>query len=225
MRHARVVQADPTAGLPDMVRDEAWVHDAVGEVTARLNVARTAQEIADAVGEVVRSTAGWFGVVLGLVDPVESVLQQYWCAPLRDSISARYTRVPLSLDTPQTRAVQTATSVFIPDAAALQVQFPGPFREMRTEGLGPVSALPLVSSDGRMLGSLAVMWTDDVGFGPFERELAHRVAEVTSAAVNRVYEAARESSVAVSLQNAFLTMTVRSGDAVVSALYRSSDRA
>jgi anti-sigma regulatory factor (Ser/Thr protein kinase) len=223
--HARGVKLDPTDGVPGPVRGEQWIRDAVGEVTARLNEAGSAQEIADAVGEVVHSAAGWFGVVLGVTDPVESVLQQYWCAPLRDSISARYMRIPLSLDTPQTRAVRTAAPVFVPDAAALQAQFPGPFRAARTTGLGPVSALPLTAPDGRPLGALAVMWTEDDVFGAVERALVERVAEVTSAAVNRVHDAARERSVAVSLQNAFLTLTVRSHQAVVSAQYRSSDRA
>jgi anti-sigma regulatory factor (Ser/Thr protein kinase) len=225
MRHALPVQEDRPAGDSSPEHDEEWVRAATGEVTARLNEARTAQEIADAVGEVVRSAAGWFGVVLGVTDPVESVLQQYWCAPLRDSISARYTRIPLVLDTPQTRAVRTATPVFVPDAATLQVEFPGPFREMHTEGLGPVTAIPLPSPDGDVLGALALMWTDDVSVGPRERELAERVAEVTSAAVNRVHAGARERLVAVSLQNAFLTLGVQSREAVVGAQYRSSDRA
>lgn len=225
MRHALPVQDDRGEGDPSPAHDEEWVRAATGEVTARLVEARTAQEIADAVGEVVRATAGWFGVVLGVADPVESVLQQYWCAPLRDSISARYTRIPLVLDTPQTRAVRTTTPVFVPDAATLKVQFPGPFREMHTDGLGPVIALPLTSPDGQVLGALALMWTDDVAFGPPERELAERVAEVTSAAVSRVHAGARERLVAVALQNAFLTLGVHSREAVVGAQYRSSDRA
>jgi anti-sigma regulatory factor (Ser/Thr protein kinase) len=216
MRHALVM---------DPVRDERWVQDAVGEVTVRLNGARTAQEIADAVGELVKSAAGWFGVVLGVTDPLESVLQQYWCAPLRDVISARYMRIPLALDTPQTRAVRTAMPVFVSDAAALQAQFPGPFRAMSTEGLGPVCALPLGSPDGRVLGALAFMWTEDLTFGSVERSLAEAIGNVTAQAVDRVHATARERSLAVALQEAFLSLTVHSSEAVVGARYRSADSA
>jgi hypothetical protein len=100
--------------------------DAVAAMAARLNVARTPQAIADAVGEVARTFAGWFGVALGLVDPSESVLNLYWSAPLSDSIRARYLRVPLDIETPQTRSVRLNEAVFVPDGATLQAEFPGP---------------------------------------------------------------------------------------------------
>jgi anti-sigma regulatory factor (Ser/Thr protein kinase) len=217
MRHALVMEAG---------RDVRWVQDAVGDLTVRLNGARTAQDIADAVGEAVKSVAGWFGVVLGVTDPQESVLQQYWCAPLRDVISARYMRIPLALDTPQTRAARTGTPVFVADAAALQEHFPGPFRAVSTEGLGPVCALPLASSDdGRVLGALALMWTEDLTFGPVERSLADAIGDVTAQAVDRVHATARERSVAVALQDAFLSLTVHSSEAVVGARYSSADSA
>jgi serine phosphatase RsbU (regulator of sigma subunit)/anti-sigma regulatory factor (Ser/Thr protein kinase) len=199
------------------------LQEAVVEATSRLNGARTAQEIADAVGEVVRDAAGWFGVALGLTDPVESVLQQYWCAPLRDSISARYVRIPLALDTPQTRAIRTAAPVFILDAAMLQAEFPGPFRQARTEGLGPCAAFPLSSSTGEVIGSLALMWTTDFSFGPTERVFAVEIAAVTEQAVDRVQAAAREASVADALQSAFLSLDVHSPAVVVDAVYRSAD--
>jgi len=205
--------------------EDVWATDAVVELTARLNGARTAQEIADAVGDVVRSAAGWFGVVLGLVDPMEAVLQQYWCAPLRDSVSARFMRVPLTLDTPQTRAVRTCTPVFIASAAELQAEFPGPFRKMSTEGLGPVTALPLAASNGRVLGALAFMWSEKIDVGSAGRSFSEAVAEVTAQAVDRVQAAARELSLAESLQSAFLTLAVRSKEVVVAAEYRSTDSA
>jgi anti-sigma regulatory factor (Ser/Thr protein kinase) len=220
-----VMADDPDPGPEPPVRDEQWLRDVVNEVTLRLNRAGTAQEIADAVGDVVRSDAGWFGVVLGLTDPLESVLQQYWCAPLRDMVSARYMRIPLGLDTPQTRAVRNAAPVFIGDAAELQEEFPGPFRAMSTDGLGPVGVLPLESADGRMLGALALMWTEDLAFGPIDRSLAEAVGDVTAQAVDRVHATARERSVAVALQDAFLTLAMHSSDAVVGARYRSADTA
>jgi anti-sigma regulatory factor (Ser/Thr protein kinase) len=197
--------------------------EAVVEATSRLNAARTAQEIADAVGEVVRDAAGWFGVVLGLTDPIESVLQQYWCAPLRDSISARYIRIPLALDTPQTRAIRTGAPVYVPDAATLQAEFPGPFRHASTEGLGPCAALPLTSSTGELIGALAFMWTTDVAFGPTERGFAEEVGAVTARAVSRVHAAARETSITDALQSAFLSLAVHSPAAVIDAVYRSAD--
>jgi anti-sigma regulatory factor (Ser/Thr protein kinase) len=223
MRHAHGVTGE---GARSQELDEARalaLQEAVVEATSRLNAARTAQEIADAVGEVVRDAAGWFGVVLGLTDPVESVLQQYWCAPLRDSISARYVRIPLALDTPQTRAIQTATPVYIPDAPTLQAEFPGPFRHASTEGLGPCAAFPLTSSSGEVIGSLALMWTTDVAFGPAERTLAEEIGEVTARAVSRVQAAARETSIANALQSAFLSLTVHSPAVVIDAVYRSAD--
>src|SRR5262245_16762856 len=105
-------------------------------MTTRLNQARTPQGIADAIGDVTRDFAGWFGVALGIVDPAEPVLKLYWSAPLSDSVRARYLRVPLDIETPQTRAVRINEAVFVPDAASLQAQFPGPFRDAQTEGLG-----------------------------------------------------------------------------------------
>ena len=95
-------------------------------MAARLNVARTPQSIADAIGDVARTFAGWFGVAVGLVDASEPVLNLYWSAPLSDSIRARYLRVPLAVETPQTRSVNRNEAVFVPDAATLQAEFPGP---------------------------------------------------------------------------------------------------
>jgi serine phosphatase RsbU (regulator of sigma subunit)/anti-sigma regulatory factor (Ser/Thr protein kinase) len=220
-----VMADDPDLPPEPLVRDEHWLRDVVNEVTLRLNRAGTAQEIADAVGDVVRTEVGWFGVVLGLTDPLESVLQQYWCAPLRDMVSARYMRIPLRLDTPQTRAVRTAKPVFVAGAGELQEQFPGPFRAMSTDGLGPVGVLPLEAADGRMLGALALMWAEDLAFGPIDQALAEAVGEVTAQAVDRVHAAARERSVAVALQDAFLTLAMHSSEAVVGARYRSADTA
>jgi len=211
--------------LPSTDPRVAVLDAAVVETTMRLTAANTAQEIADAVGEVVRAAAGWFGVVLGLVDSSEAVLQQYWCAPLRDTISARYVRVPVALDTPQTRAVRTKVPVFIADAAMLQAEFPGPFRQARTEGLGPCAALPLVAGDGEVLGALAFMWMEGVYFGPEERGFAEVLGSVASRAVARVQAAARERSVADTLQAAFLSLDVHPGSVVVDAVYHSADSA
>jgi serine phosphatase RsbU (regulator of sigma subunit)/anti-sigma regulatory factor (Ser/Thr protein kinase) len=199
--------------------------EAITEVTATLNQAQTAQEIVDTVGTVVRAFAGWYGVAMGLTDPDEPVLHQYWSAPLNDSVRARYLRVPLDVETPQSRSVRTATPVFVPDAATLQAMFPGPFRDAQTEGLGACAALPLVTPDRRTLGSLALMWMDELQFTVDDMEFAERLAAVTSHAVARVQAVERERSLAVALQTALLTLDVRSLDVVVGARYLSADSA
>ena len=120
--------------------------DAIAAMAARLNVARTPQSIADAIGDVARTFAGWFGVAVGSSTRSEPVLNLYWSAPLSDSIRARDLRVPLAVETPQTRSVNRNEAVFVPDAERdSQAEFPGPFRDSQTEGLGATAALRLVA--------------------------------------------------------------------------------
>src|SRR4051794_4981638 len=196
-------------GARPALNDET-MSTAISEMTAGMIGARTPQAIVDSVGRVVRAFAGWFGVALGLMDPTDPVLNQYWSAPVSDRVRARYLRVPLHVEAPQTRAVRTAEPVFVPDGATLQAMFPGPFRDAQTEGLGACAALPLIALDGRVLGSLALMWTKELEFTPSDLEFAEQVGAVTAQAVERVEAAERERSVAIALQTALLTMNVRS---------------
>ncbi len=197
--------------------------DAIAAMAARLNVARTPQSIADAIGDVARTFAGWFGVAVGLVDASEPVLNLYWSAPLSDSIRARYLRVPLAVETPQTRSVNRNEAVFVPDAATLQAEFPGPFRDSQTEGLGATAALPLVAPDGVVMGSLALMWDSERVFSAEDMDFAVEIAAVAGQALERVRLAERERSVAIALQNALLALDIRSTRVVVGAQYVSAD--
>jgi serine phosphatase RsbU (regulator of sigma subunit)/anti-sigma regulatory factor (Ser/Thr protein kinase) len=213
--------ADPTeVRRPSVVEDP---EAALVAITSRLNVARTPQAIADAVGDVARTFAGWFGVALGLVNPTEPVLELFWSAPLSDSVRARYLRVPLDIETPQTRAVRISAPVFVPDAATLQSQFPGPFRDAQTEGLGATAALPLTARDGAVTGSLAIMWSSEREFSAEDMAFALEIAELTAETLERVRSAERDRSVALALQNALLALDMWSAHVVVGARYVSSD--
>jgi serine phosphatase RsbU (regulator of sigma subunit)/anti-sigma regulatory factor (Ser/Thr protein kinase) len=195
----------------------------IATMAAALNMARTPQAIADAVGDVARTFAGWFGVALGLVDSTDPVINLYWSAPLNDSIRARYLRVPLAVETPQTRAVRLNEAVFVPDAASLQAEFPGPFRDAQTEGLGATAALPLAAADGTVMGSLALMWSSEREFSTDDMDFALEIASLSERALERVRAAERERSVALALQNSLLALDMRSRDVVVGAQYVSSD--
>jgi anti-sigma regulatory factor (Ser/Thr protein kinase) len=197
--------------------------EALTEITSLLNLARTPQAIADAVGDVTRAFAGWFGVALGTVDPADPVLKLYWSAPLNDSIRARYLRVPLDIETPQTRSVRKNEAVFVPDAATLQAEYPGPFRDAQTEGLGATAALPLVAADGTVMGSLALMWSSERTFSTDDMAFALEIANCSAQALERVRSAERERSVALALQNALLALDVRARDVVIGAQYMSAD--
>ena len=220
---ASVPDADPEADTDRRSISAPRRAEAVSEITSRLNLARTPQAVADAVGDVTRDFAGWFGVALGIVEPTDAVLELYWSAPLSDSVRARYLRVPLDIETPQTRSVRRNEAVFVPDAGSLQAEFPGPFRDAQTEGLGATAALPLVAGDGAVMGSLALLWSSERAFSDDDMAFALEISSCTAQALERVRSAERERSVALALQNALLALDVRSRDVVIGAQYLSSD--
>src|SRR5271156_1502965 len=84
---------------------------------------------------------------------------------------------------------------------------------------------PLRGLDGRVIGSLGMLWPTPRDFEPAELDWAARIAEMTQSAVDRIRNAQREHRIAVDFQDHLLDLDRSSTAAVVAAVYQPGGEA
>ncbi len=131
-----------------------------------------------------------------------------------------------SMDTPivPVDVIKTGQPMIITDTLNL-----GPrYRHVVSETADAVRSCisqPLRGLDGKVIGSLGMLWPTPRDFDPAELDWAAQVAKITESAVDRIRSVQREHRIAVDFQDHLLDLDHGSTAAVVAAVYQPGGEA
>lgn len=113
---------------------------------------------------------------------------------------------------PTTHAARTGQALFLPDRAAALARFPAAAASYRRLGVEASAVVPM-RSRGRLLGALAVAWTEPRSFDAADRELLETFAALCAQALDRIAtrDAERAATAARQQTQARLTLLAEVG--------------
>jgi anti-sigma regulatory factor (Ser/Thr protein kinase) len=132
----------------------------------------------------------------------------------------------VAMDTPivPIDVIKTGNPMVITDTLSLTPRY----RHIVNETAEMVRACisqPLRGLDGRVIGSLGMLWPVPREFDPAELDWAARIAEMTQSAVEHIRNVQREHRIAVDFQDHLLDLDRSSTAAVVAAVYQPGGEA
>lgn len=185
---------------------------------------------AASVGEVMDALLGSsFGsgdagaVAIGVVDGEQSVRFEYR-GDLPSEFRDRYHVVALDAPLIGADVVRTGESMIVTDTFELPPRYEHAVRDSAAS-IRACVAHPLRDGSGRIVGVLALLWPAPRHFDAAELDAFARMAELTSAALDRVRLMAREHEIAIDFQEHLLDLDRGSTAAVVSAVYQPAGEA
>ncbi len=162
-------------------------------------------------------------VRIGILDGEQHVRFQY-AGDLPAELRDRYHLVALDAPLVGSDVVRTGEAMVITDTAEL----PARYQQAAQDTIASVRACiahPLRDNSGRVIGALVLLWPTPRRFDAAELDTFSRMAELTSAAVERVRVMAREHRIAVDFQEHLLDLDRGSTAAVVAAVYQPAGEA
>jgi signal transduction histidine kinase/FixJ family two-component response regulator len=163
-------------------------------------------------------------ICLGVLDVDGNNVRFEYSDPVPPEIRDRYHVA--SMDTPivPIDVIKTGQPMVITDTLSL-----GPrYRHVVSETQQAVRACisqPLRGLDGRVIGSLGMLWPTPREFDPAELDWAAGIARMTQSAVDRIRNVQREHRIAVDFQDHLLDLDRGSTAAVVAAVYQPGGEA
>ena len=130
------------------------------------------------------------------------------------------------MDTPivPVDVIKTGQPMIITDTLSLSQRY----RHVVNETVDVVRACisqPLRGMDGRVIGSLGMLWPTPRDFDPAELDWAARIAKMTESALDGIRNVQREHRIAVDFQDHLLDLDRGSTAAVVAAVYQPGGEA
>lgn len=174
-----VAQALERARLIEERLTEAERNVAISEFGQRLADSVSAEEIT----ETTAATAhGLFGAALARLDMVED----------------------LEILTPSADAAAAERTVLVPDLSACDAMYPHRSAAMADAGLAACAAVPVMSTDNRVLGALEVTWATPMTFDERTLGLLTTVAELVGQTLERTRLSEAEHRLSLDLQTRVL---------------------
>ncbi len=163
-------------------------------------------------------------VCLGLLDADGKNMRFEYGSPVPPEIRDRYHVA--SMDTPivPVDVVKTGQPMIITDTLNLSSRYQHVVSETVHEVRSCISQ-PLRDMDGKIIGSLGMLWSMPRDFQPAELDWAAQVARVTQSTVDRIRNVQREHRIAVDFQDHLLDLDHGSTTAVVAAVYQPGGEA
>ena len=195
---------------------------------AQLDAALQAADSSAAIVEALQGAALGTGeppiVCLGLLDAEGKNVRFEYGAPVPPEMRDRYHVA--SMDTPivPVDVIRTGQPMIITDTLNL----PSRYRHVVSETVDAVRSCisqPLWGLDGRIIGSLGMLWPTPREFDPAELDWAAQVARATQSTVERIRNVQREHRIAVDFQDHLLDLDHGSTAAVVAAVYQPGGEA
>jgi signal transduction histidine kinase/FixJ family two-component response regulator len=195
---------------------------------AQLDAALQAANSGAAIVEALQGAA--FGtdeapiICLGLLDAEGKNLRFEYGSVVPPEIRDRYHIA--SMDTPivPVDVIKTGQPMIITDTLNL-----GPrYRHVVSETVDAVRSCisqPLRGLDGKIIGSLGMLWPTPQYFDPAELDWAAQLAKITESTVDRIRSLQREHRIAVDFQDHLLDLDHGSTAAVVAAVYQPGGEA
>jgi GAF domain-containing protein len=195
---------------------------------AQLDAALQAADSGAAIANALQSTSFGSGdapvICVGVLDAEGASVRFEYGDPVPREMRDRYHVA--SMDTPivPVDVIKTGQPMIITDTLSLSSRY----RHVVNETVQVVRACisqPLRGPDGRVIGSLGMLWPAPRDFDPAELDWAARIAKMTQSAVDRIRNAQREHRIAVDFQDHLLDLDHGSTAAVVAAVYQPGGEA
>jgi CheY-like chemotaxis protein len=199
--------------------DELRRTSAVARLDAALQVADSADGIAEALLASPLGSGGAAVVVIGLLDSEENTVRFSYAGPVPVEFRDRYHVATLDTPLVPIDVIKTGQRIVISDTLALAPRY-GHVVQETADSVRACVSQPLLGHDGNVIGSLGLLWPTPRDFDPAELEMFARTAKITQRAVDRVRNAQREHRIAVDFQEHLLDLDRGSTAAVVAAVYQ-----
>jgi signal transduction histidine kinase/FixJ family two-component response regulator/anti-sigma regulatory factor (Ser/Thr protein kinase) len=197
---------------------------ATAQLDAALQAADSVAGIADALLASPVGSGGAPIVVIGLLDVEENNVRFEYAGPVPAEFRDRYHVATLDTPLVPIDVIKTGQRMVIADTLALAPRYGHVVHETAHNVRSCVSQ-PLRGHDGKVIGSLGLLWPTPQDFDASELEMYARIAEITQSAVSRVRSAQREHRIAVDFQEHLLDLDRGSTAAVVAAVYQPGGEA
>ncbi|MGA8546507.1 MAG: SpoIIE family protein phosphatase, partial [Mycobacterium sp.] len=195
---------------------------------ARLDAALQAADSVDGIAEALLASplgaGGAVVVVIGLLDAEENNVRFSYAGPVPAEFRDRYHVATLNTPLVPIDVIKTGQRMVITDTLALASRY-GHVVQETADNVRSCVSQPLRGHDGKVIGSLGLLWPTPRDFDHAELEMLSRTAEITQAALDRVRNAEREHRIAVDFQEHLLDLDRGSTAAVVAAMYQPGGEA
>ena len=163
-------------------------------------------------------------ICLGLLDPEGRNLRFDYSPLVPPEIRDRYHIA--SMDTPivPVDVVKTGQPMVITDTLDLSPRY-GHVVSATSDAIRSCISQPLRGLDGKVIGSLGMLWATPREFDPGELDWAAQLAKITQSTVDRIRNVQRDHRIAVDFQDHLLDLDHGSTTAVVAAVYQPGGEA
>jgi signal transduction histidine kinase/CheY-like chemotaxis protein len=195
---------------------------------AQLDAALQAADSVAAITEALQVSSLGFGdvpvICLGVLDAEGKNVRFEYGSPVPAELRDRYHVAAMDTPIVPIDVIKTGHPMVITDTLSLTAHY----RHIVNETAEMVRACisqPLRGLDGRVIGSLGMLWPAPREFDPAELDWAARIAEMTQSAIERIRSVQREHRIAVDFQDHLLDLDRSSTAAVVAAVYQPGGEA
>jgi signal transduction histidine kinase/CheY-like chemotaxis protein len=194
------------------------------QLDAALQAAESSVAIVDALQGAAYASGDPPVICLGLLDAESKNIRFEYGDPVPPEIRDRYHIA--SMDTPivPVDVIKTGQPMIITDTLSLGARYGHVVTETH-ESVRSCISQPLRGLDGKVIGSLGMLWSMPREFDPAEIDWAAQVAKITQSTVDRIRNAQREHRIAVDFQDHLLDLDHGSTAAVVAAVYQPGGEA
>jgi signal transduction histidine kinase/CheY-like chemotaxis protein len=194
------------------------------QLEAALSSADSAAAIVAALQGISLGTSAAPVIGLGALDDESATVRFEYGSPLPPETRDRYHVASMNTPIVPIDVIRTGQPMIIGDTLRLGPRYQHVVSETR-DFVRSVISQPLRSVDGKVIGSLGMLWPAPREFDPAEIACAAQIAEMTQLALDRIRTVQREHRIAVDFQDHLLDVDHSSTAAVVAAVYQPGGEA
>ena len=184
-----------------------------------LSAADSADDVARIVSSTGRGVLDAKFVNIELLDAAKNHMVVIYSPTMPADVIERYTTLALDESTPSGSAVLGRRPVMAPTRADFRRQWPSVADEADTVGVVAASAWPLIRSDGTILGSVSVGWSQEIEFNSLMRVALFTLAQMCAASLERSQVGDARKGFVTALQRALLPQLPDLADLEIAARY------
>lgn len=196
----------------------------VAQLEAALQASNSVAAILDALFNSRLGSGGATVVVMGVLDADENNVRFQYAGAVPGEFRDRYHVAALDTPLVPIDVIKSGEPMVITDTFDLASRYQHVVQETGDKVRACVSQ-PLRGHDGRVIGSLGLLWPTPREFEPAELDTFAWAAELTQSALDRIRIAHRDHRISVDFQEELLDLDRGSTAAVVAAVYQPAGEA
>ncbi len=158
-------------------------------------------------------------ISIGVLDPEKNKVQFEYAGEVPAELRDRYHVASLNTPLVPVDVIKTGQPMIVTDTLGLPERYQHVVQETAVNVRACVSQ-PLCDHDGRVIGSLGMLWSTPREFSAAELDMFARTAEMTQSALDRIRVTQREHRIAIDFQEHLLDLDRGSTAAAVAAVYQ-----